>query len=129
MTSGHTHHAACNHGRVVKSDCGENEEVLALILIKTGQQFSTNFRLARFLVSSTNNLFTHHPNSDPAKMEEDVEMNANEYFGQYRIVDEAEMSFRCHAKDSADASAWLGGFGWYVGHWLFHWRSHISIRI
>jgi len=43
---------------------------------------------------------------------EKVEKIASEYFGQYRIIDEAEMSFRCIGKDSIAVKKWLGGFEW-----------------
>jgi hypothetical protein len=40
------------------------------------------------------------------------QMVVSEYFGQYRIVDEAELSFRCTAKDSIATKKWFGGIEW-----------------
>jgi len=43
---------------------------------------------------------------------EDVEMTVSEYFGRYRIVDEAELAFRCTSKDCIATKKWLGGIEW-----------------
>jgi len=40
------------------------------------------------------------------------EMSGDKYFGKYRIIDETELSFYCHATENGEVGTWLGGFKW-----------------